>query len=114
MPTYRVSKVPSSRQHQVLATRVALEGKEAEMPCSGCATSRSLCVFSVSSARCAECVRRGVRCNSNFSSADFDCLTVFFILFFNHTIYESKDYGKRGWVKWTPFKEIHRSVCDTC
>jgi hypothetical protein len=38
----------------------------------------------------------------------------FFLIFFIHTAYESKDYSKRGWVKWTPFKEIHRSVCDTC
>jgi hypothetical protein len=56
-------------------TRVASERKEVEIPCSGCATSGSLCVFSDSLTRCAECVRRGVRCDSNFSVDDFDRLT---------------------------------------
>jgi hypothetical protein len=59
----------------VLATRVASEGKEMEMLYSGYATSGSLCVFSDSSTRCAECVRRGVRYDGNFSVDDFDRLT---------------------------------------
>jgi hypothetical protein len=75
MRTTRVSKVPSSRRRKVLATRVASEGKEVEMPCSGCATSGSLCVFSDSSTRCAECVRRSVRYDGNFSVNDFDRLS---------------------------------------
>jgi hypothetical protein len=75
MRTTRVSKVPSSRRRKVLAACVASEGKEVEMPCSGCATSRLLCVFSASSTRCVECVRWGVRCDSNFSVDDFDRLT---------------------------------------
>jgi hypothetical protein len=70
-----VSKVPSSRQRKVLATRVASEGKEVEMLCSGCVKSGSLCVFSDSLTRCAECMRRGVRCDGNFSVDDFDRLT---------------------------------------
>jgi hypothetical protein len=45
------------------------------MPCSGYATSGSLCVFSDSLTQCAECVRRGVRYNGNFSLDDFDRLT---------------------------------------
>jgi heterodisulfide reductase subunit C len=60
----------------VLATRVAFEGKEVEMLYSGCATSRSLCVFSDSLTRCAECVRCSVRCDGNFSIDDFDRLTI--------------------------------------
>jgi hypothetical protein len=75
MPTYRVSKIPSSRRRKVLATRVTSEGKEVEMLYSGCATSGSLYVFSDSSTRCAECIRRGVRCDGNFSADDFDRLT---------------------------------------
>jgi hypothetical protein len=75
MRTTRVSKVPSSRRRKVLATRVASKGKEVEMLCSGYATSGSLCVFSDSSTQCAECVRRGVRCDGNFSADDFDRLT---------------------------------------
>jgi hypothetical protein len=71
-----VSKVPSSRRRKVLATRVASEGNEVEIPYSGCATSGSLYVFSDSSTRCAECVRRGVRYDDNFSIDDFDYLSV--------------------------------------
>jgi hypothetical protein len=45
------------------------------MPCSGCVTFGSLCVFSDSLTRCAECVRRSVRCDGNFSVDNFDRLT---------------------------------------
>jgi hypothetical protein len=38
-------------------------------------TFRSLYVFSSTSIKCAKCVRRGVRCNGNFSSKDFDRLS---------------------------------------
>jgi hypothetical protein len=76
MRTTRVSKIPSSRQRKVLATRVASEGKEVEMPYSGYTTSGSLCVFSDSSTQCVECVRRGVRYDGNFSIDDFDRLTI--------------------------------------
>jgi hypothetical protein len=75
MRTTRVIKVPSSHRRKVLATRVASEGKVVEMPYSGCVTFRSLYVFSDSSTRCAECVRRGVYCDSNFFVDDFDRLT---------------------------------------
>jgi hypothetical protein len=54
---------------------VAYKGKEVEMLYSGCAISGSLYIFSDSSTRCAECVRRGVRYDSNFSIDDFDRLT---------------------------------------
>jgi hypothetical protein len=37
-------------------------------------TSGSLCLFSDASMKCLECVYRGVRYDSNFSSDDFDCL----------------------------------------
>jgi hypothetical protein len=60
----------------VLATCVASEGKEVEILYSGYVASGSLCVFSDSLTRCAECVRRGVRYNGNFSVDDFDRLTV--------------------------------------
>jgi hypothetical protein len=76
MRTTRVSKVPSSRRRKVLATRVAFKGKEAKILYSGCTTSGLLYVFSDSLSRCAECVRRGVRCDGNFSVDDFDHLTV--------------------------------------
>jgi hypothetical protein len=76
MPTYRVSKVPTSRRRQVLAARVLSEGLLAEMLCSACAISGSLCRFSPHSTKCADCVHRGVRCDGNFSADDFDRLTV--------------------------------------
>jgi hypothetical protein len=75
MRTIRVSKVPSLRQRKMLATCVASEGKEVEMLYSGCVTSGSLCIFSDSSTWCAKCVRRSVRCDSNFSVDDFNRLT---------------------------------------
>jgi hypothetical protein len=75
MPTYKVSKVPSSRRRLALYDRVRLEGLEVDMPCSTCATVGSLCVFSGASVKCAECVRRGVRCDGNFSRSDFDRLS---------------------------------------
>jgi hypothetical protein len=59
----------------VLATRVASKGKEVEILYSGYITSGSLCVFSDSSTQCADYVRRGVRCDGNFSADDFDYLT---------------------------------------
>jgi hypothetical protein len=71
----RVIKPPPSRRQQVLAARVLSEGLLAEMLCSACAISRSLCRFSPHSIKCADCVRRGIRYNSNFSADDFDRLT---------------------------------------
>jgi hypothetical protein len=59
----------------VLTTRVVFEGKEVEILYSGYITFRLLCIFSDSLTRCAECVRRGVRCDDNFSIDDFDRLT---------------------------------------
>jgi hypothetical protein len=59
----------------VLATRIASKGKEVQMLYSGYTISVSLCVFSDSLIRCAKCVRRGVRCDGNFSINDFDRLT---------------------------------------
>ena len=70
-----MSKIPSSRRRQILSARVRLEGVEVDMPCSLYAISGSLCMFSVASIKCSECVRRGVRCDGNFSSDDFDRLT---------------------------------------
>jgi hypothetical protein len=60
----------------VLATRVASKGKEVEISYSSYATSGLLYVFSDSLTRCAECVRRGVRCDGNFFIDDFDRLTI--------------------------------------
>jgi Zn ribbon nucleic-acid-binding protein len=74
MRTHRVSKVPSSRRRLALSTRVRLEGVEVDMPCTPCATSGSLCLFSEASVKCSECVRCGVRCDGNFSGDDFDRL----------------------------------------
>jgi hypothetical protein len=75
MRSCRVTKPPPSRRRQVLAARVLSKGLLAEMPCSACATSGSLCLFSPHSIKCADCVRRGVRCDGNFSADDFDRLT---------------------------------------
>jgi hypothetical protein len=75
MRSCRVIKPPPSRRWQVLAARVLSEGLLAEIPCSACAISRSLCLFSLHSIKCADCVHRGVRCDSNFSTDDFDHLT---------------------------------------
>jgi hypothetical protein len=46
------------------------------MPCSPCAASGSLYYFSETSTKCSECVRRGVRCDGNFSANNFDRLHV--------------------------------------
>jgi hypothetical protein len=59
----------------VLATYVLSKGLLAEMSCSACVISRSLYLFSPYSIKCADCVRRGVRCDGNFSADDFDRLT---------------------------------------
>jgi hypothetical protein len=72
----RVIKPPSSRRRQVLAAHVLSKGLLAEMLYSVCAISGSLCLFSPYSIKCADCVRRGVYYNSNFSADDFDHLTV--------------------------------------
>jgi hypothetical protein len=75
MRSYRVTKPPLSRRWQVLAARVLSKGLLAEMLCSAYATSRSLCLFSPHSIKCADCVRYSVRCDGNFSTDDFDRLT---------------------------------------
>jgi hypothetical protein len=75
MRLYRVTKPPPSRRRQVLAARVLSKGLLAEMPCSAYVISRSLYLFSPHSIKCADCVRRGVRYNGNFSADDFDRLT---------------------------------------
>jgi hypothetical protein len=70
-----VTKPSPSRRRQVLAAHVLSEGLLAEMPCSACMISRSLYLFSPHSIKCADCVRRGVYYDSNFSADDFDHLT---------------------------------------
>jgi hypothetical protein len=75
MRSCRVTKPPPSRRRQVLAARVLSEGLLAEMSCSACAISGSLCLFSPYSIKCADCVRRGVRYDGNFLADDFDRLT---------------------------------------
>jgi hypothetical protein len=75
MRSCRVTKPPPSRRWQMLAARVLSKGLLAEMPCSAYAISRSLCLFSPHSIKCADCVRCGVRCDGNFSADDFDRLT---------------------------------------
>jgi hypothetical protein len=74
MPTYRVSKVPTSRRRQSLSARVRLQGVKADILCTPYAASGSLCYFSEASTKCSECVRRSVRCDGNFSADDFDRL----------------------------------------
>jgi hypothetical protein len=44
------------------------------MLCSPYAASRSLYYFSEASTKCSKCVRRGVRCDGNFSTNDFNRL----------------------------------------
>jgi hypothetical protein len=74
MPTYRVSKVSSTCHRKGLASRVASLGVLAVMPCSACASLGSLCRFATQSLKCAECIRRAIPCDGNFSEADFDRL----------------------------------------
>jgi hypothetical protein len=47
---------------------------EADILYSPCAASRSLYYFFKASVKCSEYVRRGVRCDGNFSADDFDRL----------------------------------------
>ena len=70
-----MSKPVPSRRRQVLAARVLSEGVLTEITCSACAISGSLYHFSPHSIKCADCVRRGIRCDRNFSADDFDRLT---------------------------------------
>jgi hypothetical protein len=76
MRSCRVTKPPPSRRRQVLAAHVLSKGLLAEMSYSACAISGSLYLFSPHSIKCADCVRRGVRCDGNFSADDFDRLTM--------------------------------------
>ena len=77
MPTSRVGKPSSKDRRLVLHTKVLELGFAVEMPCSPCARSNSLCVFSLHSARCSECIRKNARhCNGGFSFDEFDRLTV--------------------------------------
>jgi hypothetical protein len=70
-----VIKPSPSRRRQMLAARVLSKRLLAKMLYSVCATSRSLYLFSPHSIKYADCVRRDVRCDSNFLTDDFDHLT---------------------------------------
>jgi hypothetical protein len=74
MLTPRVGKPSSARRRQVLNARMRDLSVITDMPCSACSMSGVLCVFSDRSFKCAECIRRGVRCDGNFSAADFNRL----------------------------------------
>jgi hypothetical protein len=74
MLTYQVSKVSSTCRRKGLASRVASLGVLAVMPCSACASFGSLCRFAAQFSKCAECIRRVIPCDGNFSEADFDRL----------------------------------------
>ena len=74
MPIYYISKSSSTVRRKVFIARVLSEGDVAEMPCSSYMLSRSLCVFLALSTKCSECIRRGSRCDRNFSAEDFDRL----------------------------------------
>jgi hypothetical protein len=74
MLTSRVGKPSSVRRRQVLSARVRDLSVATDMPCSVCLVSGVLCVFSDYFFKCAECIRRGVRCDGNFSAADFNRL----------------------------------------
>jgi hypothetical protein len=54
--------------------RVLLLKVAAEMSYSFCAVADTLCVFSPSSSKCFECIRKAYPCDGNFSEADFDNL----------------------------------------
>jgi Zn ribbon nucleic-acid-binding protein len=71
-----MTKPPPSCCRQVLAAHVLSEGLLAEMPCSACTTSRSLCLFSLYSLKCVDCVHCSVHCDSNFLVDDFNYLTI--------------------------------------
>jgi hypothetical protein len=74
MPTSRVGKPSSTRRRHILSARVRELGVVVDMPCSACSSSGALCIFSHRSSKCAECLRRGIRCDGNFSAVDFDRL----------------------------------------
>jgi hypothetical protein len=74
MRMYKVSKVSSTCRRKGLASRVASLGVLVIMPYSACASSGSLCRFAAQSSKCAECIRRVIPCDGNFSKADFDRL----------------------------------------
>jgi hypothetical protein len=74
MSTPRVGKPSSVRCRQVLSARVRELGVATDMPCSAYSVSGVLYVFSDRSFKCVECIRRGVRCDGNFSAVDFDRL----------------------------------------
>jgi hypothetical protein len=76
MPTYRVSKVPTSRRQQILLARVYLKSVKVDILYSPCTISRSLYMFSKASMKCLECVCYNVYYNRNFLSNDFNYLII--------------------------------------
>jgi hypothetical protein len=71
-----VIKPPSSHYQQVLATCVLSKRLLAKMSCSAYTISRSLCLFSPHSVKCADCVQHRICYNSNFLTDNFDHLTI--------------------------------------
>lgn len=74
MSANRVVKPSSTHRRRVLSARVFELGAASSMPCSPCSAAHLLCVFSAQSPKCSECIRRGIRCDGNFSAAEFDRL----------------------------------------
>ena len=57
-----------------LADFIDSNGKEMVRPCGACVANKRVCRVHVRSGRCAECVRRGVKCNIRVTESEWDRL----------------------------------------
>jgi hypothetical protein len=76
MPTYHVSKVPTSRRHLTLVMKVVLFNVEIDILCFSYIAFKILCVFSTYFIKYAKCVHYKIKCDDNFSRNDFNKLII--------------------------------------
>jgi hypothetical protein len=74
MPACRVSKPSPTFRRRVLARKILEESMAAMVACFSCACAQVLCIFSASSSKCAECIRKGMPYDRSFSKADYNRL----------------------------------------
>lgn len=64
----------STARRKRLADKIEALGSPAMAPCPQCVAGGAVCVIQKSSARCARCLRKNLRCDGVFSDAEFDSL----------------------------------------
>jgi hypothetical protein len=74
MPTYYISKVPTSCHHLILIMKVVLFSIKVDISCFSYIVFKTLCVFSTYFIKCAKYIHHKIRYDGNFFKDDFNKL----------------------------------------